>query len=41
MLKDELRQTAAKYLRNPIIIFAIVEFFVLMGFVYYMLKYKR
>lgn len=40
MSKEELLQNAAKYLRNPIIIFAIVEFFVLMGFVLYMLKYK-
>jgi hypothetical protein len=41
MSQDAWREMAAKYLRNPIIIFAIVEFFVLMGFVYYMLKYKR
>ena len=41
MSKDELRKMATNYLRNPIIIFAVVEFFVLMGFVYYMLKFKH
>lgn len=34
-------QQVKNYLRNPIIIFAIFEFFVLMGLMYLLLQRKR
>ncbi len=34
-------QKGKRYLRNPLVIFAIVEFFVLLIFIFYKLQPKR
>lgn len=40
MADSNWRETVSKYLRNPIVIFAIIEFFVLLGLVYLLTQRK-